>query len=282
MLSNELSVRSGGIAQGHEGLGWVVSAMLAVAVAAYVVTFWGNVPAYLPHWLAGWTRPVRMLQADWYHHRFMLCLVLEFAIGLVPAAGLVAWWRSINAVGLGWPNVLGRRLIAVSVLVSVPFGFWLVRAAPTTSHANWAEFRETLVLMTLTIPEHALICGTLVGLMLPGRRLPEVVPVAAVTGSLPGRALRWLGLAQPSSPPGPSKALAWFGLTPESLLAIVCSGVVFWLAHFGKPNLTEVALSLPGGIAVAYMTLRSRSIWPALIAHCTMNLVPLGLLALFH
>ena len=39
-------------------------------------------------------------------------------------------------------------------------------------------------------------------------------------------------------------------------------------------------MSFPGGVAVAYVTLRSHSIWPAILAHWTMNLIPLGLLAL--
>jgi len=110
--------------------------------------------------------------------------------------------------------------------------------------------------------------------MLPDRRLPAV-PVGAVEGPWSQRGFRWLGLAQPGAR---NAGLSWSGLTAES---VVASGVIFGLAHIGKADVMEVGLSLPGGIAVAYVTLRARSIWPAVIAHLTMNVIPMAMSALF-
>jgi len=61
---------------------------------------------------------------------------------------------------------------------------------------------------------------------------------------------------------------------PHSHSAVVASAVVFWLVRLGKTDMVEAGLSLPGGIAVACVALRTRSIWPAVIAHCTMNVIP--------
>jgi len=55
---------------------------------------------------------------------------------------------------------------------------------------------------------------------------------------------------------------------------LLVSGALFAAVHFGKPRL-ELALSMPGGLAVAYLTLRSHSIWPAIVAHYALNAVAL-------
>lgn len=274
--------RGDGTLRAHTSAGWILSLGIAVAGALYVTLFWGSALTYLPHGPSDWAGPMRRTMSRLYAREVPLWLALQFVVGFVPAAGVMVWQRSVSSVGLGWPNVLGRRLIATSVLISIPFGFWLMATARPGQHLSREQIERYLILLTAVIPEHVLICGTLVALMLPGRRLPEAVPLAPVSGSSLLRGLRWLGLAQPRASGGGGGLLNWFGLTGESLLAIVWSGIVFWLAHLGKRDLTEVALALPGGVAVAYVTLRSRSIWPAIIAHCTMNLIPLGILCLFR
>ena len=128
------------------------------------------------------------------------------------------------------------------------------------------------------IPEHFLILGILVALMLPNRRLPNPAFLAPIEGSRGQRILRWLGIGQPMTIDSDNRILAWWGLNWTSLFSIVVSGLVFYMLHLGRDNPVEVALSLPGGILVAYITFRTHSIWHAIPAHWTLNLVPMAIL----
>ncbi|MFA9407967.1 MAG: type II CAAX prenyl endopeptidase Rce1 family protein, partial [Candidatus Dadabacteria bacterium] len=128
------------------------------------------------------------------------------------------------------------------------------------------------------IPEHFLILGILIALMLPHRRLPNPAYMAPIEGSTGKKLLRWLGIAQPVTIDSDNRILAWFGLNWTSLFAMVVSGLVFYMIHLGRANHVEVALSLPGGIMVSYITLRTHSIWHVIPAHWTLNLVPMAIL----
>jgi len=128
------------------------------------------------------------------------------------------------------------------------------------------------------IPEHFLILGILTALMLPHRRLPNPAYLAPIEGSTGQKILRWLGVAQPVTIDSDNRLLAWFGLNWTSLFAIAVSGLVFFMLHLGRANPVEVALSLPGGMLVSYITFRTHSIWHAIPAHWTLNLVPMAIL----
>lgn len=270
-----------GTSGSHSFRGWMVSALLLVVGVAYLCALWGKAATYFPSPLDEWWHSVRSTLLSWCRGNPVLWLAAQIVWGVViPTVPLVLCGRGLGDMGIGWPNVLGRRLIAISAILSIPFGLWLLSSLPDGPSQRIIDLRYICSLLAI-IPEHWLICGIYVALMLPGRRLPNPVPVAPVAGSPPVRVLRWLGLAQPPASPNDNGILAWFGLTGTSLLAILVSGVLFWMVHIGKGGL-EVILSLPGGMAVAYVTLRSRSIWPAIFAHWTMNLIPLGLLAVFR
>lgn len=277
--------RADGTSRSHTFVGWLLSLAVCTAGAAYVCTWWGDGLEYIRDWLPRsladrWLGLQPMLDRC-YRKAFVGWLGLQFLSAIVPVLLFMAFRRKPGDLGLGKFNILGWRLIAVSVLLSIPFGFLLIYTHPTGNLLP-TTFRATmrmLAQLSLVIPEHALICGLLVALMLPERRLPQNIRLAPVTGSRGRRLLRWLGLAQPIEN---GRVLSWFGLTAESLYAVVASGVVFWLVHLGKKDVVEVILSLPGGVAVAYVTLRTRSIWPAVIAHCTMNLIPGGIAMLLR
>lgn len=278
------SVSADGTVGSHTLRGWGVSLLLVVIGVAYLSSFWGRAATHFPEPFYSWAETVRQ-QAD-IRHRFIdnkppyLWLGAQVVLAMVIPAGLLGLTRRWPTdVGIGWPNVLGRRLVLVSVIVSIPFGGWLLSTHPYVDLARTDRYFCNMLAM---IPEHFLICGVFVAILLPGRRLPESVPIAPVEGHWPTRVLRWLGLAQPSAPDGDDRTLAWLGLTWTSLAAILASGMLFYMVHIGKDNPVEVGLSLIGGVAIAYVTLRSRSIWPAILAHWSMNLIPLGMLILFR
>jgi hypothetical protein len=186
-----------------------------------------------------------------------LTLSADALLGVgLPILLLIASGRSPSDVGVALPNRAGVRLLAVALALSVPFGFLIL---PGGGHDPVSDLTAPLFTMSLLdrVPEHLFVCGVVTALLLPGHRLP--------------------GSPSPSDP-----ALAWLGLTRPSTLALLGSGAVFFLIHLGKPNRLEIALSLPGGVAVAYMTLRARSIWPAVLAHWSMNVVPRVLIALMR
>ena len=277
--------RADGTPRAHTLIGWLISLVVFFIGAVYVCTWWGRgiwwARPYLPpilyqHWYSI-PRAVRR----WQGNSFWPWLLTQFLVALVPVLLYLAFRRRPRDIGLGRFNVLGWRLIAISVLLSIPFGLWIIYTYPGASPLP-GTFREavlTLGRLTAIVPEHVLVCGLFVAMMLPDRRLPAKVPVAGVGGPWGKRILRWLGLAQPVEG---GRVLPWFGLTAASFVAVVTSGILFWLAHLGKASIVEVSLSLPGGVAVAYVTLRCGSIWPAIIAHFAMNLIPGGIAMLFR
>jgi len=256
----------------------ITAAWLIVGVI-YLTLFWGRVVCYLPQPFDRWGQLARPTLAAWLRDSPWLWLVAHIVIGVViPGVVLAAFHRKLTDVGLGPPNVLGRRMTLVGALLSIPFGLWLMRVYPSLALRSLGT--HDICSLLVMIPEHFLICGVYVALFLPGRRLSKTIPQAPIEGKATLRALCWLGLAQPPTSETADPVVAWFGLTRRSLLAVVVSGALFCLVHVGKETL-EAALSFPGGVAVAYVTLRSRSIWPAIIAHWAMNLIPLALLAAF-
>ena len=92
--------------------------------------------------------------------------------------------------------------------------------------------------------------------------------LAPVEGSPAKRILRWLGLSQPSGLEAGriQRLLTWWGLDVPSFWAIVGSGMLFGIVHVGAHPI-EFLLSFPGGMAVCYLTYRSRSIWPGWLVH---------------
>jgi len=277
-----------------------VTLLLLAAGVAYMSAFWGYARDHFPAPLNQWGNSCREKVSDWCYdidhprppassaggtaraRRFAFrWLVAQVLVGIViPAPLLMLAGRRLRDVGIGWPNALGRRLIVVSVVLSVPFGLWLLSAHPQFRQRG-TDIPSAACMLLTVVPEHFLICGVYVAILLPGRRLPNPIPVAAVKGPLPVRALRWLGLAQPPASSGENRTLAWFGLTWASFAAILASGGLFWMVHIGKESTLEVILSLPGGVAVAYVTLRSRSIWTAIPAHLSLTLIPQGLFMLY-
>ncbi len=171
-------------------------------------------------------------------------VVAAYAFGLaLPITALKLAGVSDAASSLDWPGRGGARVTLAGVVLSLPVGFWLALA---TADARRSPVDE-LLLYLLIVPEHFLIFGFLGALLLPARRLG------------------W--------PRGGAQQGA------DAIYAIVATGIVFGLAHVGKAHDAEILSSFPLGFLFAWMTVLSGSIWPAVIAHCTLNLIPMMALA---
>ena len=260
---------------GHTLLGWLVTFLLLFVIFVFVWSFWGVISFLKPWWvgnvLTSWSQNDRIVA---------LWLLVWVIFGMiVPAALLYLSGFKLNDAGMGIPNAIGWRMTIVGIVVSIPFGMLLLKSTNFDSGQN-AVSPEYIMTLVSMIPEHFLVTGVCTAMMLPGRRLPGDVRFEPVEGSFITKGLRWFGLAQSPSDTGGNRILDWFGLTWVSLFAIVASGAVFRMIHLGKNDL-ELMLSLPGGIAIAYMTIRSHSIWPSVISHWSLNVIPLGILLLF-
>ncbi len=118
------------------------------------------------------------------------------------------------------PNALGRRMLAAGVILSIPIGLWLAMSIPQGGATTPVNLHY-ICSLTVMIPEHFLISGVLVALMLPERKLPHPMVIAPVTGGLTLRTLRWIGLAQPGDSTSAPRFLSWWGLGWDSLAAVL-------------------------------------------------------------
>lgn len=256
-------------------LGWLVTFLLFFVILVFVWSFW-QVNAFLKPW---W---VENVLTSWSQNDQIIALWLAVWVILgmmVPAFLLYLSGLKLTDVGMGMPNTLGWRMIILGIVLSIPFGIWLLNSKNYDTGQNPLSLEYLMTLLSM-IPEHFLATGVCTALMLPGRRLPSDVSLDPVEGNFMEKVLRWLGLAQSSANAGSNRILDWFGLTWVSLFAIVASGALFRMIHIGKDNL-ELMLSFPGGIAIAYMTIRCHSIWPSVVSHWSLNIIPLGILMLF-
>lgn len=265
---------------------WAVSILWLIGITAYVAIFWARLAKLLPAPYNQWTFIYEPLIGPWWINNFFLDLpeytrleilwyILCFISSMViPIIIILIKKRKLTDFGLGMLNRLGIRLTVVAIIISIPFGLWIQLASP------YPHRLTTMYALSLfnKIPEHFLILGILVALMLPLRRLPSPAYVAPIEGSALTKIFRWLGIAQPMTPDSDNRILAWFGLNWTLLFAMVASGLVFYMIHLGRANHVEVALSLPGGILVSYVTIRTHSIWHVIPAHWTLNLVPMAIL----
>jgi len=272
-----------------------VSCLIAVVVVPYLSLFWIQSRPWMPGWLATMGREFRF----WTVPR--LSGAIEAASGWAPTGpwrwailsvvmGLVVPWAFMAAIGRGRPgdiglkrpNRVGWRLVIVGYAVSLPF---LVIA--TRSPAMQAYYRVQMsawsfgslcgTYAAVLIAEHFLFHGALLALLHPRRRWPVVPAPAAVEGIGAYRALRWLGLSQPAGGGGAvSRAARWMGLPDGCLWAMALQTALFGLIHVGKAP-AEVALSFPGGLAMAYVAYRSDSLLTPMVIHATTGLTTLGL-----
>jgi membrane protease YdiL (CAAX protease family) len=227
------------------------SLLLFLLLLGWVTSFWGRAGLLLPppfdNWhyvffraLTRWSIGARAVLRVGDHVTFYAGLEAYLLGLLVPASMLRLFCRLSPAdLGLRAPDAAGWRWTLTGVALAVPAGLAITAVVPPGDDAIAYAVRTCSM-----IPEHFLICGVGIGLLLPERRLAPTQHRGA------------------------------------SLFAILGSVALFVAAHVGAPPL-EVGLSAPLGLVFAFMTWRTTSIWPALLVHWSLNLAPLGLRAAF-
>lgn len=171
------------------------------------------------------------------------CLEAYVFAFLLPLLLLRSFRLTPARAGLRRPLNRGVKLTLAGILCTLPVGFYLA----TTIADPWGSpLRESLLFLTL-LPEHFLVFGVFGVLLMPQREL-----------------------AWPSRESGQAAG---------ALFALIATSTIFLLIHVGARNDAEVIASLVNGIVFSAVTIGSGSIWPAIIAHCTLNLVPMAALA---
>ncbi|MCP5374370.1 MAG: CPBP family intramembrane metalloprotease [Hyphomicrobiales bacterium] len=240
---------------------WAWRVGFALLAAVYVSALWGKAALVLPPPFDQWHQiPYRTLFWAWSarvvpdwppaHQRLWYLFLEIWLFGLVlPVVALRLLHRPLADFGLAAPNRPGWRMTPLFMTASIPVGFLLfaVLPMPPTTPARF------LVALVAMIPEHFLFFGVCLAAMLPRHRL---------TGAESG----------PHGRPGGWRDAA--RIDAATAFAILAVGALFCMAHAGKREPLETILSFPAGLFSAYVTLRSGSIWPAVLAHWSLNLVP--------
>lgn len=194
---------------------------------------------------------------------------------------------------LGWrlPNAFGWRLLSVSFIVALPFIIWMA-ASPTFRPYYESQLKRgaagflTFYAVTM-VGEHFLFHGVILAVLYPGARWPGAqgggagsfaatctVGIGASSPCLPFSlmtwwrgGLRWLGLTDDRrGATGWRGMIRGLGVPDYGEWAVLASGVLFAMVHWGK-DARELMLSLPGGIASAYLAYRTDTLATPLLLH---------------
>jgi hypothetical protein len=196
---------------------------------------------------------------------------IRWAIYFVLAAGVIPWVVLVlvrrgrpYALGFRLPNRIGWRIVVVGWLLAFPFQLWMIKGAsfadyyrPQLERSGVPVFLAYYAVVILA--EHFYFHGFLLATCRSGGRWPGSATVAPPAGGLHVRILRWIGLCQPvDGATGAARLTRWIGLQDHCILPILVSGLLFAAVHLGKDP-RELALSLPGGIALGYVSYRTNT-----------------------
>ncbi|MBU0719214.1 MAG: CPBP family intramembrane metalloprotease [Planctomycetes bacterium] len=184
---------------------------------------------------------------------------------VVPWAVMAMVGRGRPAdLGTRRPNRVGWRLLIIGFCLSLPFLYWMVQSprfapyyGPQLERIGTGAFLAYYLVNMLS--EHFFLHGFVLAACRVGHRWPE--PAGLVENVTRGvrRTLQWLGLAQPvDDATGWRRVRLWIGLPPGCLPALITSTALFAAVHVGKDG-RELLLSIPGGVALAYVAYRSES-----------------------
>ncbi|MFQ5494039.1 MAG: CPBP family intramembrane glutamic endopeptidase [Phycisphaerae bacterium] len=210
-------------------------------------------------------------------------------------------------LGLRIPNRFGWRILVAGYVPAVPFLWWMTQspgfARPYQATFDRGGVGLTLLhYLFVFFAEHFFFHGVLLAICRSDRRWPSVTNVTRVPDSSHGvphsshgvphsspqakgggrlppvlpptraaprwvRSLQWIGLGQPAGgAAGFAKIARRIGLPPGCGAAVVCSGLLFAAVHLTKDP-RELLLSLPGGLALAYIAYRTNSLLTPFVLH---------------
>ena len=219
----------------------------------YVTAFWGQAAGWLPAPFDRWHSLAYRLLGPWWLGHVATALGLreqtllyQLAEAVIVGVCIPLWilhrqgrtWRDA-AIGLPRPASMGP--IIAGIACSLPLGFYLSRTVPDP----WGSPLHEALASLLVIPEHLLIFGVLGALLLPR---------ASSSGRFEGHG---------------TPAFTTFGIAAMAAMA-----ATFGLVHVGQVHPAVLISSFPLGALYAYVTVRTRSIWPAIGAHWIMNIIP--------
>ncbi len=202
------------------------------------------------------------------------CTYLLLIGGLIPWLLLALFRRGRpNDLGFRRPNRLAGRLIAVGFLVALPFLIWLA-LTPALHQFYLSHLRRvggvafSLYYLCNMLSEHFVMHGLLLAVFRRSLRWPPPPEHVAVDTVLRrARLLQWLGLRRPTGDArGVVWIVRWIGLPSGCMGAMVGSTIMFSLVHVGKDP-RELLLSVPGGMALAYLAYRTNSWLTPFVLH---------------
>jgi hypothetical protein len=165
-----------------------------------------------------------------------------------------------------------RRLLWLSLAVAFPMQILLglngaVQAYYASLFAPGGVWRILANVIGIA-SEHVWVEGVVLGLAL----VPAAMPTEVVRT---GRLARF-GVGFPAD--GPRTIESWFGIPRAAWPALCAQASVYCLVHFTKAP-AELLTSAPAGFAVGWLSLRTRSFWPAAILHLATGAVVLATIA---
>jgi len=190
---------------------------------------------------------------------------------LLIVAGVIPWLLALllgrgrpQDIGLRRANLLGWRLALVGYVLSLPFLWWMARS-PDFALSYLRQFERAgglafcLYYTVNMLTEHFFLHGVLLAAFRPGRRWPAPAPLPSEAPADSRPILRWLGLAQPAHGAARLQRITrWVGLPDGCITAILASAMLFGLMHLPKDT-RELLLSVPGGIALAFLAYRTNT-----------------------
>lgn len=237
---------------GESRSAWLQTLEVSGLCVLYVTAFWGQAAQLLPAPLDQWHSLLYRASGRWWHehaatalsHREQVALyqLLEalFVGMLVPVWILRRKGCTMRDAGLRVPGRSAVWPTIMGIVLSLAVGLYLSRIVPN----SWGTLLQEGLGLLFVIPEHFLTFGVVGALLLPRGRL---------TGSV--RELH---------------------TTCEAVFALVVTASIFGLVHVGVQHPSVLIASLPVGVVYAYLTLCTGSIWPAVIGHWIMNVVPMA------
>ena len=206
----------------------------------------------------GFDQPTRFVQGQAYY--IVLALVVPYVVCVLLRRGRPAdtGWRK--------PNRYLFRIVGCSYLFAIPFLLWMVLSPEFASYyrpyltAGYTSIITYYVVILFC--EHFFFEGVmLVAFRAEGRWPPPPTLVQDATSGR-RRVAQWFGVACPTgSAQGLQRVTRWLGLPDGCVGAILLSGVLFGLVHWGKAG-REFLLAFPGGIFLAALAYRCNS-WHA-------------------